>query len=52
MKCTADNIGRKGTRMISEALKINSTLTSLDLTDDRRLEVLKRKKEIERFTKK
>ena len=34
MKGTDNNIGAEGARMISEALKINTTLTTLDLCCD------------------
>ena len=34
MKWTENYIGDEGARMISEALKINTTLTVLDLTSD------------------
>ena len=36
MKLIESYFGAEGVRMISEALKINSTLTSLDVRGDRR----------------
>ena len=35
-KPTVNNIETEGTRMISEALRINSSLTELDLNSDKK----------------
>ena len=55
MNGTGNNIGAEGARMISESLKINTTLAKLNLYDDIKSKKGKkerhRKKEIDRIKK-
>ena len=49
MKWTVNKIGIEGARMLSESLKINSTLTKLNVRSDRKKTGIKKNKKKKRW---